>query len=77
MEVAREIPLPVPSIERQRRSIAALREMRFTMNSIISRCRRQVALLTERRQALITAAVTGQFDISTASGRNVTEGVTA
>ncbi|WP_189932585.1 restriction endonuclease subunit S [Streptomyces aurantiogriseus] len=33
-------------------------------------------LLAERRQALITAAVTGQFDVSTASGRNVTEGVT-
>ncbi|MFI8444353.1 restriction endonuclease subunit S [Streptomyces rochei] len=39
--------------------------------------RRQVALLSERRQALITAAVTGQFDVSTASGRNVTEGVSA
>ncbi|MFD5485762.1 restriction endonuclease subunit S [Streptomyces virginiae] len=38
---------------------------------------RQVALLSERRQALITAAVTGQFDVSTASGRNVTDGVTA
>ncbi|WP_326755945.1 hypothetical protein OIE73_33860 [Streptomyces hirsutus] len=34
-------------------------------------------LLAERRQALITAAVTGQFDVTTASGRNVTEGVTA
>ncbi|MEW2515631.1 restriction endonuclease subunit S [Streptomyces sp. NPDC046870] len=34
-------------------------------------------LLAERRQALITAAVTGQFDVSTASGRNVTEGVSA
>ncbi|MFI6413618.1 hypothetical protein [Streptomyces sp. NPDC050585] len=33
--------------------------------------------LSERRQALITAAVTGQFDVSTASGRNVTDGVTA
>ncbi|MFD7704944.1 restriction endonuclease subunit S [Streptomyces caelestis] len=32
-------------------------------------------LAVERRQALITAAVTGQFDVSTASGRNVTEGV--
>lgn len=32
---------------------------------------RQLALLSERRQALITAAVTGQFDISTASGRGV------
>jgi type I restriction enzyme S subunit len=34
-------------------------------------------LLAERRQALVTAAVTGQFDVSTASGRNVTEGVLA
>ncbi|MGW1506267.1 hypothetical protein ACWCQW_48845 [Streptomyces mirabilis] len=37
----------------------------------------QLSLLAERRQALITAAVTGQFDVSTASGRNVTDGVTA
>ncbi|MEJ8661000.1 restriction endonuclease subunit S [Streptomyces sp. MS1.AVA.4] len=35
----------------------------------------QLALLTERRQALITSAVTGQFDVSTASGRGVTDGV--
>lgn len=34
-------------------------------------------LASERRQALITAAVTGQFDVSTASGRNVTDGVSA
>ncbi|MFD7693974.1 restriction endonuclease subunit S [Streptomyces sp. NPDC059805] len=39
--------------------------------------KRQSAVLKERRQAIITAAVTGQFDVSTASGRNVTEGVTA
>ncbi|WP_405718691.1 restriction endonuclease subunit S [Streptomyces sp. NBC_00046] len=38
---------------------------------------RQVQLLAERRQALITAAVTGQFDVSTASGRYVTDGVRA
>ena len=33
------------------------------------------ALLAERRQALIAAAVTGQFDVSTASGRGVKEGI--
>ncbi|MGW3314611.1 restriction endonuclease subunit S [Streptomyces fungicidicus] len=76
LEVARDIPLPVPPIERQRRSIALLGESRYATNSIVSRCRHQVTLLTERRQALITAAVTGQFDVTTASGRNVTEGVT-
>ncbi|WMD09322.1 restriction endonuclease subunit S [Streptomyces sp. FXY-T5] len=37
----------------------------------------QRRVLAERRQALITAAVTGQFDVSTASGRNVTDGVSA
>lgn len=34
---------------------------------------RQLALLAERRQSLIMAAVTGQFDVTTASGRGVTE----
>ncbi|MEU8558295.1 restriction endonuclease subunit S [Streptomyces anthocyanicus] len=47
---------------------ARIRGLRSTMNH-------QVELLDERRRALITAAVTGQFDVSTASGRNVTEGV--
>ncbi|WP_433340624.1 restriction endonuclease subunit S [Streptomyces sp. CA-253872] len=38
---------------------------------------RSQVLLAERRQALITAAVTGQFDVSSAGGRNVTEGITS
>ncbi|MFJ8807402.1 restriction endonuclease subunit S [Streptomyces sp. NPDC102490] len=37
----------------------------------------QRRVLAERRQALITAAVTGQLDVTTASERNVTDGVTA
>ncbi|MFF7895186.1 restriction endonuclease subunit S [Streptomyces sp. NPDC007907] len=48
-----------------------------TLHRIKASIDRQVDLLAERRQALITAAVTGQFDVSTASGRNVTDGVTA
>lgn len=32
---------------------------------------RQVDLITERRQALITAAVTGQLDVTTARGADV------
>lgn len=46
-------------------------------NRLIDAFQAQSRLLTERRQALITAAVTGQFDVTTASGRNVTEGVPA
>ncbi|MFM9453404.1 restriction endonuclease subunit S [Streptomyces europaeiscabiei] len=38
---------------------------------------RSASLAAERRQALITATVTGQLDISTASGRNVSDGVPA
>ncbi|MEV5855897.1 restriction endonuclease subunit S [Streptomyces anulatus] len=47
------------------------------VQGLLSLLRQQRALLAERRQALITAAVTGQFDVSTASGRNVTDGVQA
>ncbi|MFE6101792.1 restriction endonuclease subunit S [Streptomyces laurentii] len=67
------IPIPVVSVEEQHRigkSIAKLRPLR----EVIAR---SALLAAERRQALITAAVTGQFDVSTASGRNVTEGISA
>ncbi|MGX1026662.1 restriction endonuclease subunit S [Streptomyces sp. SAI-097] len=76
LEAVREIPVPVPSLARQRRSVALLSEERRALQAISQRCRRQLSLLTERREALITAAITGQFDVITASGRNVTEGVT-
>ncbi|OKK04731.1 hypothetical protein AMK26_15620 [Streptomyces sp. CB03234] len=76
LEVVRDIPLPVPSLARQRRTIAILTEARSATRAVTDRCRRQLDLITERRQALITAAVTGRFDVSTAGGRNVTDGVT-
>ncbi|MFF1626688.1 MULTISPECIES: restriction endonuclease subunit S [unclassified Streptomyces] len=44
---------------------------------LLSAIERKQSLIAERRQALIAAAVTGQFDVSTASGRNVTDGVSA
>ena len=47
------------------------------IRSLRSVLERQLNLSAERRQALITDAVTGQFDVSTASGRNVTDGVHA
>ncbi|MFE7615576.1 restriction endonuclease subunit S [Streptomyces sp. NPDC057496] len=45
------------------------------IDRIVAQVQRKKLILRERRQALITAAVTGQFDVSTASGRNVTDGV--
>ncbi|MGW0553923.1 restriction endonuclease subunit S [Streptomyces sp. NPDC002926] len=66
------IPVPVVSPAEQREIgewISNVRPLREVIE-------RSAALAAERRQALITAAVTGQFDVTTASGRNVTEGVT-
>ncbi|MFE1911735.1 restriction endonuclease subunit S [Streptomyces anandii] len=77
LEVVREITIPSPSMKRQIDSVRTLHRTRTASEAVATRCRQQLDLLTERRQALITAAVTGQFDVSTASGRNVTDGVTA
>ncbi len=65
------IPIPeVPPVEQREIGewISGVRPLRETIE-------RSATLAAERRQALITAAVTGQFDVSTASGRNVTDGV--
>ncbi|MEU5231673.1 restriction endonuclease subunit S [Streptomyces anulatus] len=67
------ILLPVVPVEEQREIGAAIRRVR-PLKELVER---SAALAAKRRQALITAAVTGQFDVSTASGRNVTEGITA
>ncbi|MFC4562849.1 hypothetical protein ACFO4E_13360 [Nocardiopsis mangrovi] len=67
--------IPIPQVPQQEQReigawISSIRPLRVAID-------RSNALAVERRQALITAAVTGQFDVSTASGRNVTEGVGA
>ncbi|MET9683959.1 restriction endonuclease subunit S [Streptomyces coeruleorubidus] len=67
------IPLPAVPMQEQRGIGAAIRRIR-PLKELVER---SAALAAERRQALITAAVTGQFDVSTTSGRNVTEGITA
>ncbi|MEU0718868.1 restriction endonuclease subunit S [Streptomyces lavendulocolor] len=68
----------LPEQEGERRKLesrVAAHENR--LSQLLSKLNRQLAIISERRQALIAAAVTGQFDVSTASGRNVTEGITA
>ncbi len=53
----------VPPVHEQRRIIHALDELSVEQERLISLLTRAVDLLLERRQALITAAVTGQLDI--------------
>ncbi|MEU9760463.1 restriction endonuclease subunit S [Streptomyces sp. NPDC001834] len=67
--------IPVPDLTEQRRRVTHLKRKLAALDHMSQKLERQSDLLTERRQALITAAVTGQFDVSTASGRNVTDGV--
>ncbi|MFE1754540.1 restriction endonuclease subunit S [Streptomyces anandii] len=74
-EQLRQYRIPIPRDGRSRiretsRKIRDMAKARTLLNTAQKR-------LSERRQALITAAVTGQFDVSTASGRNVTDGVSA
>ncbi|MFE9175438.1 restriction endonuclease subunit S [Streptomyces sp. NPDC007126] len=69
-------PLPAAPLDAQHDLVRRVDRQRSVLDGLRTKVERQVHLLTERRQALITAAVTGQFDVSTASGRNVTEGVT-
>ncbi|MEV5493114.1 hypothetical protein AB0L47_34945 [Streptomyces bobili] len=75
-EDIKSIGVPATPTEIQPRVAGELKEMHNRIHAAQHAIHRSLAILTERRQALITAAVTGQFDVSTASGRNVTEGVT-
>ncbi|MFE1936757.1 restriction endonuclease subunit S [Streptomyces sp. NPDC059474] len=63
------IPIPVDGdtlVKRTGEEIARLTSVRTNL-------RQAQTLLAERRQALITAAVNGQIDVSTASGRGIEE----
>ncbi|MFF9092218.1 restriction endonuclease subunit S [Streptomyces sp. NPDC014802] len=72
-----DFPVPVRTISHQAAVVGEYEALRSAAERTRSALTRQLGLLAERRQALVTAAVTGQFDVSTASGRNVTEGVSA
>ncbi|WP_459545180.1 restriction endonuclease subunit S [Nocardia sp. X0981] len=69
------LKIPLPEIAEQRALVENIRAANAVVDNLVDKVERQVALLSERRRALITAAVTGQFDVSTASGRNTTQGV--
>ncbi|WP_405194998.1 hypothetical protein [Streptomyces anulatus] len=69
----REIRIPVLPLELQREASRSVTREIESIDRQRQLRLRQISLLNERRQALITAAVTGQFDVSTASDRNVTD----
>jgi type I restriction enzyme S subunit len=67
-ELIRRLMIPVPDVELQELIVAQLRieeaEYQVQSSALAQRCE----LLAERRQAIITAAVTGQIDVTTARG---------
>ncbi|MFD7289519.1 restriction endonuclease subunit S [Streptomyces sp. NPDC059863] len=62
---------PFPDIATQRSIVATLDQAAERDRAVRDLLQKQLTVLAERRQALITAAVTGQFDVTTASGRGV------
>ncbi|MEU4773954.1 restriction endonuclease subunit S [Micromonospora sp. NPDC023644] len=64
-------PIPLPPVGRQRELVRSTRSRLDSIARARRELDRQLALLTERRQALVAAAVTGQIDVSTARGRGI------
>lgn len=62
-------PVPLPPVRVQREVVAELRAAIEHSERAKAAIERQRSLLRERRQALITAAVTGQIEVATAGGR--------
>ncbi|MFE3855134.1 restriction endonuclease subunit S [Streptomyces griseorubiginosus] len=74
MEDLGNFSLNWPSDPQERKHmIREISRIQSSMRSLREKLERQKSVLTERRQALITAAVTGQIDVSTASGRGIEE----
>lgn len=58
-----DLKIPTPPIVEQRRIVSFLAPAVGEMESLTSRARSVIGLLRERRQALISAAVTGKIDV--------------
>ncbi|MEU1570907.1 restriction endonuclease subunit S [Streptomyces collinus] len=67
--------LPVPALSRSQQDaiVESLDRRLGSIDQLLGKFKAQEALLAERRQSVITAAVSGQIDVSTASGRGVEE----
>ena len=73
LEIVKSATLPIPSYADQLAIVNTMNGYWQSALTAIQASDRQLALLAERRQALITAAVTGQIDVTTA-GQGVTGG---
>jgi type I restriction enzyme S subunit len=56
-------PVVVPPVHEQQEILRVVKSSATPLKDIIERATRQVTLLAEHRQALVTAAVTGELDL--------------
>jgi type I restriction enzyme S subunit len=61
------VQLPVPPIEEQVRIVGEISKANERFDKLIEKTERSIALLKEKRAALITAAVTGKIDVRAAA----------
>ena len=59
-----ELMLPVPSVEEQTEIVEAIVSQEHKSSDLVRKATQMIALLKERRQALISAAVTGKIDVT-------------
>lgn len=65
------VRVPFPPLSEQSQIADDLDQYHRSQRNVEDSLNAQMTLLAERRQALIAAAVTGQIDVSTASGRGI------
>ncbi|MQY24869.1 restriction endonuclease subunit S [Nocardia aurantia] len=73
----RDFPVPVTTLAEQRVAVKEYERLRDTSRRLMDVLDCQLTYLAERRQALITAAVTGQIDVTTARRFTPSESVSA
>jgi type I restriction enzyme S subunit len=66
-EFIKSVSMVVPPLPRQLEVVASLDDEASRCQALAGRVDRQIALLQERRQTVITATVTGQLDIAEAA----------
>ncbi|GAB2600742.1 hypothetical protein GCM10027168_37350 [Streptomyces capparidis] len=72
MEDLGNFSLTWPSdLQERKHMVREIASIQSSTRALRKKLERQKSVLAERRQALITAAVTGQIDVSTASGRGI------
>lgn len=63
----RSFKIPLPSLDEQERIVSRAHNVTTRIDALIAKAAEHIALAKERRSALISAAVTGQFDVRTAT----------